>query len=47
MELATSIIKYLFVIALGIEGLLIVRAVVNLARDKARTAKPPAAIPGE
>lgn len=36
MEILATVIKYIFVVALGIEGLLIVRAVVRLAREKAR-----------
>jgi hypothetical protein len=39
MEIALSILKYVFVVALGIEGLLIARAVIRLAREKARAAQ--------
>ena len=38
MELIVSIIKYTFVIALGIEALMITRAIIRLAREKARPA---------
>jgi hypothetical protein len=43
MELAVSILKYLFVVGLGVEVALIVRALFNLARDKARAAELPVA----
>jgi hypothetical protein len=39
MEIALSVIKYAFVIALGVEGLLIARAIIGLAREKARAAQ--------
>jgi hypothetical protein len=42
MELMSSIIKYTFVVALGVEALLVARALFNLARDKAREANLPA-----
>jgi hypothetical protein len=47
MNIVISIIKYTFVVALGVEGLLIARALVSLARDKARSANPPAPTTGE
>ena len=43
MEQVVPIIKYIFVISLGVEVLLILRALYNLARDKAREAAPIAA----
>jgi hypothetical protein len=43
MEVIVSILKYLFVLALGVEVALIVRALYRLARDKAREAAAPAA----
>jgi hypothetical protein len=36
MELVVSIIKYTFVIALGIEAVIITRAIIQLAREKSR-----------
>ena len=43
MELIVSILKYLFVIGLGVEVALILRALFNLARDKARAVELPVA----
>ncbi|NJM05165.1 hypothetical protein HC891_01400 [Candidatus Gracilibacteria bacterium] len=43
MEIAVLIVKYGFIVALVLEGGLILRALVRLAREKARTATPPAA----
>lgn len=37
MELVVSVIKYTFVVALGVEALIITRAIIRLAREKART----------
>ncbi len=37
MEIAVNIIKYLFVAAFAVEGILIVRAIVALAREKAQS----------
>ena len=42
MEQVVSILKYLFVVGAGIEVALILRALYNLARDKARAAESPA-----
>lgn len=42
MEIIISLIKYTFVVALGVEALLVARALFNLARDKAREANAPA-----
>ena len=39
-----TILKYIFVVGLGVEVLLILRALFNLAREKARTTEP---APGE
>jgi hypothetical protein len=39
MESIVPFIKYVFVIALGVETLLILRALYQLARDKAREAQ--------
>ena len=41
MELVVSILKYLFVVGVGVEVALILRALYNLARDKARAAELP------
>lgn len=41
MELALSLLKYGFVIALAVEGLLIGRALIALAVEKARGAAAP------
>jgi hypothetical protein len=43
MDLVISFIKYAFVIALGVEAILIGRAIIKLARDKARAAAPTSA----
>jgi hypothetical protein len=42
METFASIVKYVFVIGFSVEVALIVRALVALARDKARAAQGPA-----
>jgi hypothetical protein len=47
MELFVSAIKYTFVVALLIEAVLIARAIINLAREKARNATPSDAAAGE
>jgi hypothetical protein len=39
METVVSIIKYVFVVGFGVEILLILRALFELARDKAREAQ--------
>lgn len=41
METALSLLKYGFVLALAVEGLLIGRALIALAVEKARGAAPP------
>jgi hypothetical protein len=41
MELIIAAIKYIFVVALGVEAILIGRAIMNLAREKARAAAQP------
>ena len=43
MEFVATILKYIFVVGLGVELLLILGALVNLARDKARATEAPAA----
>jgi hypothetical protein len=43
MEPVVSILKYLFVVGLGVEVALILRALFNLAREKAQAAELPAA----
>jgi hypothetical protein len=43
MEIVVSMLKYVFVIGLGVEVALIGRALFNLARDKARAAELPVA----
>ena len=43
MEIVVSMLKYIFVVGLGVEVALIVRALFNLARDKARAAELPVA----
>lgn len=40
MEVAVTAIKYIFVVALGVEVLIILRALFDLARAKAREAAP-------
>jgi hypothetical protein len=40
MEILSSMLKYTFVVALAVEALIIARAVVRLAREKARPAGP-------
>lgn len=42
MELFLYFVKYIFVIALGAEMLVILGALINLARQKARVAAPAA-----
>jgi hypothetical protein len=42
MEIVVSIIKYIFVVGVGVEVALILRALYSLARDKAREADSPA-----
>jgi len=41
MDIVVSVLKYLFVIAFGVEVALILRALYALARDKARAAASP------
>ena len=43
MESLVSLIKYIFVFALAVEVMLILRALVNLAREKARPIAAPTA----
>ena len=43
MTILVSVLKYIFVVGVGVEVLLILRALVNLARDKARMDEPLAA----
>ena len=43
MEVVVSVLKYIFVVGVGVEGLLILRALYQLARDKAKAAELPAA----
>jgi hypothetical protein len=43
MDALVPAIKYIFVIAFGVEIVLILRALFQLARDKARDAQAPAA----
>jgi len=40
METVVSIIKYIFVVGAGVEVVLILKALFDLARDKARAAAP-------
>jgi len=42
MESIVPFVKYVFVIALGVEAVLILRALFQLARDKASEAQAPA-----
>jgi hypothetical protein len=44
MDMLSTIIKYIFVVGVGIEVALILRALVTLARGKARVADPPAPV---
>jgi hypothetical protein len=41
MDIVVSVLKYLFVVAFGVEVALILRALYALARDKARAAASP------
>lgn len=43
MEIFVTILKYIFVVGVGVEVLLILRALVDLAREKARAADAPPA----
>ena len=43
MEIVASILKYIFVVGVGIEIALMLRALVGLAREKARAPEAPAA----
>jgi hypothetical protein len=43
MEIVVNILKYIFVVGFGVEILLILRALFNLARDKAQAAEQPGA----
>jgi hypothetical protein len=43
MVFIATLLKYIFVVGLGVEVLLIVRALFNLAREKARATEPAAA----
>lgn len=47
MDLVIMSVKYVFVAALAVEGLLIGRALWTLAREKARTAQPATPIAAE
>lgn len=40
MILIATILKYIFVVGLGVEALLVLRALYGLAREKAREAAP-------
>lgn len=42
MILIATVLKYIFVVGLGVEVLLILRALFNLAREKARATEPAA-----
>ena len=42
MESIVPLVKYIFVLAFGVEIVLILRALFQLARDKARDAQAPA-----
>jgi hypothetical protein len=44
MEIIVTVVKYIFVVAAGIEVALILRALVVLAHGKARVAEPAARI---
>jgi hypothetical protein len=43
MEIVVNILKYIFLVSVGVEVVLILRALFILARDKARAADLPAA----
>ena len=47
MEALVPIVKYIFVIAFGVEIVLMLRALFLLARDKARDAQAPAPVAEE
>jgi hypothetical protein len=42
MEIFVAVVKYVFIIGVGVEAVLILRALFNLARSKARPAAAPA-----
>jgi len=44
MDTLSTVIKYIFVVGVGIEVALILRALVVLASGKARAAEPPAPV---
>ncbi|WP_322494045.1 hypothetical protein [Chloroflexus sp.] len=43
MDIIPTVLKYIFVAAVAVEGMLIVRAIVTLAKEKAQAAAAPAA----
>ena len=47
METITAVVKYIFVVGLSVEVALILRALVMLAREKARAVESPARIAEE
>jgi hypothetical protein len=47
MEMVATVVKYIFVVGVSVEIALILRALVRLAREKARAAELPARIAEE
>jgi hypothetical protein len=47
MEMVATVVKYIFVVGVSVEIALILRALVGLAREKARAAELPARIAEE
>ncbi len=43
MDIIPTVLKYIFVAAVAVEGILIVRAIITLAKEKAQAAAAPAA----
>lgn len=43
MDIIPTLLKYIFVAAVAVEGILIVRAIITLAKEKAQAAAAPAA----
>lgn len=43
MDIIPTVLKYIFVAAVVVEGILIVRAIITLAKEKAQAAAAPAA----
>ncbi|WP_298405927.1 hypothetical protein [uncultured Chloroflexus sp.] len=44
MDIIPTVLKYIFVAAVAVEGILIVRAIITLAKEKAQAAAPAASV---